>query len=269
MRRAMVLAVLLTFVAIAPVAAAAPNETVATAMEVFVGDDITQDTTTSDATDPGETALNGNCGAPVVEHGVWFKITGTAAVPFVAFDTTESDYGAGIMVFEGTPGSDTFITCGPGRVGAGLAEGVEYNVMVFGDGTTAETAGSLVLHVVAAAAPPTLEVTINRSATVNRLGEVHLSGTITCTSDDGSGTIVDVFGDITQRVGRLLIRGFFDTFLDLPCDGTTQVWDAFAIGDNGVFAGGKAVTVAIGFACTDFCSEGFVQATIQLKRSGK
>jgi hypothetical protein len=38
-------------------------------------------------------------------------------------------------------------------------------------------------------------------------------------------------------------------------------------GSNGKFAGGKAATVAIGFGCTDSCSSGFVEATIQLSKA--
>ena len=269
MRRALIFAVLLSFAVVAPVAAAVANDTVAGAIAVSVGDTVSEDTTAADLTDPAETVLNEFCGAPAVEHGVWFKITGTAANPFVAFDTTGSDYSAGIMIFAGAPSTDTLVTCGPGRAGTGVAEGVEYNVLIFGDGLTTATGGALVLSVVAAVAPPALDVTVDRSATVNKQGVVRLTGTVTCTSDDGSGTVFEIFGDISQRVGRLIIRGFFDNILDLPCDGDPHAWEAFAVGDNGLFAGGKAATVAIAIGCTDFCSEGFVEATVQLKRSGK
>ena len=64
----------------------------------------------------------------------------------------------------------------------------------------------------------------------------------------------------------MIIRGFFDSFLETPCDGATIPWEASVFADNGVFAGGKAATVAIAFGCTDFCSEQFAEATIQLRK---
>jgi hypothetical protein len=64
----------------------------------------------------------------------------------------------------------------------------------------------------------------------------------------------------------VIIRGFFDTFLETPCDGTTIPWEASVFADNGLFAGGKAATVAIAFGCTDLCSEQFAEATIQLRK---
>jgi hypothetical protein len=39
--------------------------------------------------------------------------------------------------------------------------------------------------------------------------------------------------------------------------------------DNGLFAGGKGATVAITTGCTDFCSDAFVEATVQLRKGHK
>src|SRR5688500_12388661 len=106
--------------------------------------------------------------------------------------------------------------------------------MVFGGGTTAATSGSMILHVADAIAPPEISVTIDPTGLVNQSGEALISGTVTCTSADGSGTVFEIFGDVTQRVGRVLIRGFFDTFTDIPCDGSTQSWEAIVVADNGL-----------------------------------
>jgi hypothetical protein len=267
MRRALAIAVVLLFVIVGPVAAAAPNDTVAGAVSVSVGSDVSQDTTGADTTDPIETALDANCGAPVVEHGVWFKIAGTDG--FVSFDVTESDYAAGVMLFSGAPTPDGLIDCGPGRIVDFLASGETYNVLVFGDGTGPTTSGAMVLHVRAAIAPPDLTLTVNPKGTVDKHGVAHIAGTASCTSTDGSGIIIDVFGTVRQRIGRIFISGFFDTFIEAPCDGTTIAWDAFVAADNGLFAGGKAATVAITTGCTDFCSDAFVEATVQLRKGGK
>jgi hypothetical protein len=265
MRRALFVAIILLFTMAGPVAAAAPNDTVAGATDVSVGDTVNEDTSAADTTDATETALNEFCGAPAVEHGVWFEITPSADVT-AKFDVVDSNYSAGIMIFEDPPTADGLLNCGPGIIIQGLAAGVTYDVLVFGDGGSAATGGAMVLHVLEAAPAPDISVTINRRGTADKQGNAHISGTVTCTSTDGSGILFDVFGDMTQKVGRIRIHGFFDTFLEVPCDGTTNAWTAVVVGDNGVFAGGKAVTVAIGFGCTDECSEGFAQATIQLSK---
>jgi hypothetical protein len=272
-RRSLVLALLgaltLALTGVAPALAAVPNETSADAIDLTaLGTTVTEDTTTSDTTDPFETSLNEFCGAPRVEHGVWFTFT-PAADGWVKFNTEESDYAVGIMLFGDTPTPESLRTCGPDQIVDFLLGGQTYYFMTFGDGESAATSGTMILHVDEAVPPPEISMTVNRTAKVDRSGVAHLTGTVTCTSVDGSGTVFDIFGDVTQRVGRLLIRGFFDTFLDSPCDGTTQAWDAFVQGDNGVFAGGKAATVAISFGCTDVCSEAFVEQTVQFKRSGK
>ena len=248
-------------------AAAPANDTLAAATTVAVGDTISESTLEA-TSDTFEESLNENCGAPVVEHGVWFEIT-PDTTQFVAFDTQDSDYSAGIMVFAGDPSAESLITCGPGRVAVELTADQQYFVMAFGDGLTTETSGNLVFKVEAAVPPPTLELTVNRTATVNRQGVVHLTGTITCTSEGATTASVELDGQITQHVGRFTINGFFFDFLEVQCDGTPQPWDAFVSGDNGTFAGGKAATVTFAFACTDLCSSAFVEQTVQLRRSGK
>ena len=266
----MALALALSVFTVGPVLASATNDTVGGATPVALPSTTSQNTLLADATDATETALNANCGAPVVEHGVWFTIT-VAADTFVKFDTSLSDYSAGMMLFAGAPTAGGLLTCGPQQIAYSLTAGQAYNVLAFGDGfLTQATGGNLVFSTAVAIAAPTINLTLARSATVNRAGVVHLTGTVTCTSSDGSGTVFEVFGDITQRVGRILIRGFFDNFdLAIPCDGAAHPWDAFTSGDNGIFAGGKAATVALGFGCTDECSIGYVQGTVQLRRSGK
>jgi hypothetical protein len=270
MRRVIVLAVvisvLMSLAISAPAAAAVLNDTVAGAIDIDVGADITEDTTT--ATTDGEAGLNDQfCGAPAMEAGVWFAITeptDTAA----SFNTEESDYGTGILVFEGDPIDGLSLACGPGQVVVSLTGGVTYTFVVFGDGTTAATSGTMILHVEEAIPPPEITVTIDPTGRVNKSGQAMITGTVTCTSTDGSGTVFEVFGDVSQRVGRVLIRGFFDSFTEIPCDGSTNTWEAIAIADNGVFAGGKAAVFAIAFGCTDVCNEGSANATVRLRKGG-
>jgi hypothetical protein len=229
---------------------------------------VSQDTTLADQNDPAEDALNEFCGAPVVEHGVWFEITPVDDA-FVRFDASDSDYAAGIMLFAGTPTAEGLLSCGPEVIVEGLASGTTYTFMVFGDGETTATSGQMMLAITEVGPPPELTVAIDRSGTVDHNGVVRVSGSVACTADGEPTIDVEISGDITQKVGRLLIRGFFGSLVELTCDGSSVPWEAFAVGENGVFAGGKAATVAFAFGCTELCGEGFAEATLQLRRSGK
>src|SRR5829696_1035913 len=57
--------------------------------------DTTEATTTQD-----ELELNEYCGAPLMEHGVWYTSTPTTD-GFATIDTTGSDYSTGILVLAG------------------------------------------------------------------------------------------------------------------------------------------------------------------------
>jgi hypothetical protein len=265
MRRAVFLAIVLLFTLAAPVAAAAPNDTQGDAIGISTGTTVTEDTTTADATDPVEDALNEFCGAPAVEHGVWFSVT-VGTDRFVSFDTTDSDYSVGLMLFPSTVSAANLINCGPGQIIDELLAGETYYLLVFGDGGSAATSGTMILRVEEVLPPPEISLTISKNGTVDKSGVAHIRGTVTCTSENDAGILFEVFGDVSQKVGRVIIRGFFDSFLETPCDGTTRPWEASVFADNGLFAGGKAATVAIAFGCTDICSEGFAEATIQLRK---
>ena len=60
------------------------------------------------------------------------------------------------------------------------------------------------------------------------------------------------------------ITGYFFLY-PLECDGASHRWSAQVVSDNGLFRGGKAASVAFGFACGVFdCSDGYSEQTIQL-----
>ncbi len=253
-----------------PAFAAVPaNDNIANAVVIteplpFNYTESTVDATTS----ADETALNSFCGAPTLEHGVWFTATPTAD-GFLAADVTQSDYSAGIVVLSGTPGNLTPLNCASGIVAGPVQAGVTYYLLIFGDGLTTQTSGNLVLQVRQAAPPPTTTVTVNKTGSVDKSGNAHISGTATCTSVDGSGKLLDVSGSLRQTVGRFFIDGFFDTFLGVPCDGTVNQWQAVVTGTNGKFAGGKAANITMSLGCTEGgCTQSQVETTIQLRRNG-
>lgn len=226
-----------------------------------------QDTTEA-TTSAEETALNGFCGAPVLEHGVWFTAT-AAADAFVVADVTASDYSAGILVLGGVPGDLVPLQCNPGIVSGPVSAGETVYLLVFGDGLTEATSGHLVLDVYPAPPPPEISVTIDPRGTVDKASVAHLSGTVSCTSEDPEAILFDVSGMLSQRVGRGSVEGFFGAELLTPCDGTSRTWNAEVVG-NGKFAGGKGATVAFAFGCDALsCGEGYAEATVQLSRSGK
>ena len=224
----------------------------------------TQDTTEA-TTSADEIAFNSFCGAPAIEHGVWYQATPTIDES-IAVDVTASDYGVGVLVLSGSPGSFTPLLCGPGRVSGPVTAGQTYYLLLFGDGTTSATSGNLVVQFSQAVPPPTIALTLDPRGTVDKQGNATISGTVTCTSTDGSGTLFDIFVSARQTVGRTFVDGSGDQFIGSPCDGTPVPWQAYVVGETGKFAGGKAATVSIAFGCTDSCSNAFTEATVQLSK---
>src|SRR5947207_6168132 len=131
----------------APAYAAVPsNDTIATATEI-TGVPFTDTVDTTQATtDSLETSLNNNCGAPVVDHGVWYHATIAADGVYIA-DVSQSSYSAGIMVVAGPANNPSVLNCGPGSVSGPLSAGDDIFLLVFGDGGSAATSGTMVLTV--------------------------------------------------------------------------------------------------------------------------
>lgn len=266
-------AVLLGLAALLPVAStasAAPpgNDDIAGATVLGPAPfNVVQDTTEA-TTSAEEAAFDDFCEAPRFENGVWFTATATADVSVVA-DVTASDYSAGILVLVGEPGNLSPVLCSQGVVSGQLSAGQTIYLLVFGDGLTAETSGQLVLDTYLAPPAPTVDVTIDPRGTADKAGVAHVSGTVTCTSDDPEGILFDVSGFMSQKIGRGFIEGYFYVEQFTPCDGATRPWSAEVFG-NGRYAGGKAATVAFAFGCDSFsCGEGYTEATIQLSRNGR
>jgi hypothetical protein len=97
-----------------------------------------------------------------------------------------------------------------------------------------------------------------------RTGVAQVSGTFTCTGLD----FLDIFGELTQQVGRFTIRGFFEVFASGPtCDGTPQPWTANVSPENGKFAGGKATASVSASGCGPTgCASDSEQRSILLRR---
>jgi Family of unknown function (DUF6299) len=250
---------------VAPASAAVPsNDTIATATEI-TSIPFTDTVDTTDATtDSVETSLNAGCGAPVVEHGVWYHATIAQDGNYVA-DVTQSNYSAGIMVVAGPISAPTLLACGPGSVSGPLTAGQDIFLLVFGDGGTTATSGTMVLNVDFAPPPPTVNLTVDSRGSVAKDGSVALSGTISCT---GAGDSADIFGSVEQSVGRFQISGFFDTTSSVQCDGTATAWQGFTVGQSGRFSGGKASVDVLAQVCSGLNNCGFAEVTATVQLSG-
>jgi len=269
-RTAGMAALLLTLTTIvatgAPAFAAAPsNDTYAG--RTLVGAIPFTDTvnTTEATTDADDTALNEQCGAPAVDASVWYEVTATADGALVA-DTSTSSYPAGVSVATGGPGNWTLLACGPGAVAWTTTAGQTYALVAFDpqeDGSG--NGGVLNISIDVAPPPPSISATVNPIATFDtKTGAATVSGTVTC---DGAADFAFLEVNLSQNVGRFIIRGFGGT--DVTCDGATRPWSLQVLGDNGKFAGGKALGVTFAFACGVFdCGVDFQEHVIQL-RGGK
>lgn len=249
-----------------PAASAAPPGNDVYAGRVVIGAvpfSVTQDTSeaTTDATDA---ELNPEeCGAPATDASVWFEVTADSDGGLVA-DVSGSDYSAGVLVATGSPGSFTFVTCGPGAVAWGTVAGETYTLLVIDDQLDeVGNGGSMTLNVEAAPPPPEIDISVAPRGRFTSTGSAIISGEVTCT---GEVDFAFLEAELTQQVGRLIVRGFGG--MEITCDGTTRPWTLEIVGDNGTFAGGKAASLTFAVACGIFsCAEDFEERVVQL--SGK
>ncbi|HEX6054767.1 MAG TPA: DUF6299 family protein [Intrasporangium sp.] len=219
---------------------------------------------TTDADDAELSAAGADvCGVPpAMDASVWFSFTPTDDNTLLA-DARASDFGAGVFVATGAPGSFTVLGCGPGGAVWDAVANETYYIVVIDDQTDgAGNGGQMELTLDVAPPPPALDVTVNNTARFDsKTGSAILSGTIMCGSD---AEFAFLEAQVTQRVGRLLIRGSGGT--EVTCDDTVRPWELEVIGDNGLFKGGKAISATFSAACgAVFCSEYSAENQIQLK----
>jgi hypothetical protein len=219
--------------------------------------------TTEATTDSNDSEINATCGAPATDASVWYDVTAVADGGLAA-DVSSSTYSAGVIVATGSPGNWSLVACGPGAVGWTATAGTTYAILVFDDQADgAGNGGTLNLAIDAIPAPPTVDITVNRFAAFNSgTGSATVSGTLVCTGAEFAA----VETSLSQRVGRFTIHGFGFGSSGAVCDGTVQTWTAEVLPENGTFAGGKAATVAVAFACGAFqCGIGYEERTVQLR----
>jgi hypothetical protein len=247
----------------APALAAAPTNDVFSGAEPVGGLPFVASLDTTEATtDADDEELNLACGAPALDASVWYTFTPATDESYLA-DVSASNYSAGVFVATGVPGSFEVVACGPGGAAWQGTAGVTYSLLVMDDQQDGGgNGGQMELTIDVAPPPPALEVTVNSTAQFDsKTGSALLSGTMMCGQD---AEFAFLEAQLTQRVGRLLIRGYGGT--EVECDGTFRPWTIEVIGDNGLFKGGKSATATFAAACGGFfCSEYFNESTVQLK----
>jgi hypothetical protein len=247
----------------APVLAAAPtNDTYPDRQTISTGFSDTVDTTEA-TTDADDVDIAAGClGVPALDASVWYSLTATADMGIVV-DVSSSTYSAGVIIASGDPGAYTVEACGPGAAVWSALSGVTYTILVFDDQEDgAGNGGTLQINVAEAPPPPELTLTVNPRGTFDsHTGGARISGTITCTGE-ADFSFIDV--QVRQKTGRLFIdgEGFIEGF---TCDGSTQAWTTDVLPFNGVFKGGRTITVTFAEACGAFeCGDGFDQSIVSL-----
>jgi hypothetical protein len=201
--------------------------------------------TTEATTDPDDTAMNLACGAPATDASVWYEITPATDAALIV-DVSASSYSAGVIVATGSPGSFSFVTCGPLLVGFQALASETYAILVFDDQQDGiGNGGTLSILVDFAPPQPEVDVTVDRFAEFDSVtGSATLTGTVTCT---GTAEFTEIFVTLRQVVGRFAITGL--GFTSFVCDGTTQPWSVEIFPDNGLFRGGRAAQFTSAVAC--------------------
>jgi hypothetical protein len=241
------------------------NDNYASAQQLSFGDEVAIDT--SEATtetldrEAGDACPFPPGPPPETLNTIWFEYTADATAPeSAAVFVQQAFWAAGVAILTGSPGSFTGVACGPMLAVFSPEAGTTYKIMIFdfaGSG-----GGTAVVRLGEVPPPPELGLTIDPTATFDaQTGGATITGTYQCSN----AAFVNIFGQVTQSVGRFKINGSFQTF-DVHCDGEVHPWSAEARAFDGEFRGGKALTLAIGFSCgVMFCTQAIVEQTIQLK----
>lgn len=246
----------------APVLAAAPTNDTYVGRTVITSVPFSESIDTTEATTDADDAVPG-CIPPATDASVWYEVTAAADGGLVV-DVSTSTYSAGVTIATGSPGSFSLVNCGASAVGFEASAGQTYAILVFdfqADG--GGNGGTLNISVVEIPPPPVVDVTVDPFGHFNATtGSATITGTVTCT---GTAAVALISLSLRQTIGRFTITGFGGT--ESVCDGTTHAWSIEVFGDNGLFKGGRAVSVTSAFACGfSGCGEDFEERIVQLRR---
>jgi hypothetical protein len=260
-----VLGLTLGFLQVSPALAQAPvNDDFDNAIVVpglpFTDAQDTSETTTA-ADDPLPSCVG-------TTHTVWYRFTPPADMP-IAANTFGSDYDTTLSVWTGTRGALEEVACNDdtssgvqSRVRFDATGGVTYYFMV---GSFFESpGGQLVFNVDVAPPPFEFGLSVNPVGSVKpSTGVVTIHGEIFCSRP----AFAELFLQVDQKIGRVIVRGFGGTFFE-NCDGVVP-WSVTVFGENGLFVGGKAQVSAFAFAFTEDGEEAFADRFLTVRLRGR
>jgi len=199
------------------------------------------------------------------DHTVWYTFTTPENLRIEA-NTFGSNYDTTLSVYTGSRGALSQIACNDDAdslqsfVTFDAVPGEAYFFMIGAYGS--RPGGDLTFSV--DVVPPPLEIDVSidpLGAVVAKTGAVTIGGIVTCSK----AAFVDLYGELEQRAGRVIVRGYFSS--SVLCAGQAP-WSATVVGDNGVFKAGAADVSVSAYAFTDD-EFAFAEATapVQLKGS--
>ena len=188
-------------------AAVPTNDTIQTATEITSIPFSDSVNTTEGTTYALEASLQETCGAPPVEHGVWYHASVAESGNYTA-DTSQSDYGTGIMVLAGPVDSPTFLTCGPTSITGPLTADRTCSCWSSATAPPRRPRGtwcsrSRRQHRRRRSMSPGFAWLVRTGWIGNHLGHDHLHRR-------GQHRFHRLFGGVQQRVGRAFISNFLD-----------------------------------------------------------
>lgn len=257
---------LILFATATPALAAPPsNDTFAGAITIPALPFNTSLDTGEATTDADDAEANAECGAPATAASVWYSYT-PAADGAVLLNMADSSYTGGFLVVTGAPGSFQIVWCGPSAIAFPVDGGTTYHILVVDDNEADGNGGNLTFTAEEAPPPPVVDLTVNPTGSFNPAdGSATVSGTMSC---EGDVEFAFIIAELEQKVGRGVVYG--GKAFEVACDGIARPWSATILPTLGTkFAGGKAASFSFGVACGSvFCTESFVETTVQLKRKG-
>jgi hypothetical protein len=212
---------------------------------------------TTQATDPT------NCiGAA---HSVWYTYTADSDGS-VSFDTFGSDFDTVLSAYTGTEGSLTQIGCNDdaggvfqSRVLFTVTSGTQYSIMIAGCcGTTEGESGNLVVNADVGGPPFTFDVSFSSGSVEPKTGVATIKGTLVCS---GPG-LVDIAGELQERNGHTLVRGFFSVQVD--CSQNMSTFTTTVTPSNAGYVPGKAsiVDVSVSGCGANGCDSEFLEGVV-------
>jgi hypothetical protein len=243
-------------------AAAPVNDSYAGRVTLAVPSMTTLDTSEA-TTGARDAVLNQECGAPVTDASVWYRLDPLVDTDVVV-DVSRSDYSAGLIVAKRTASGWRLMGCSPDVVTVSLRGGRSYAVLVFdyqGDGVG--NGGTLVMETYVPDRRSVVSVTVDPTARFDpKNGTATVTGTMTC---EGAAYSAGVEVYLRQKAGRLLISGYGGRQLGCP-DGT-RTWVVAVADTNGLFKGGTADIDVYAYASgRRNWSEDSVQTEVRMKR---